>query len=222
MNKFTHTLAMVAVAALPFSMTSCDDDPWFHDGPHDEWDNDLIEMAQVLCGEWDGTMTYYEALSDGSRQQYEFYANMEFYQYGNSSNSLSGNGVEVDETRDANGNVTDSQTLKFSWYIDEQTGNIYVRYENSGSTFVLDNGSTTYGFHVGPEKGHRNDTFYGYMIGTNNDDVIYIDLERVNSSSYAKAANGKTVTPASSIFGSATSHFDALRSGSSVQQLINR
>lgn len=221
MKKLTHMMAVAAMAALPFALTSCDDAPWY-DGPHDDWgwvdnydgwgwngnydnqydsnNNQLVKMAQTLCGEWDGTMQYSEVLSDGSRQTSEFRADMEFYQYGSTGNSLSGQGTEVDYVCDANGNVTDSQTLKFSWYIDEQTGNIYIRYKNSGTTFVLDQGSRTYSFHLGPEQGYQNDTFYGYMIGTNTDDVIYIDLERVNTTSYAKAV-GKTMTPTGSTFG---------------------
>lgn len=240
MKKYVHILAVAAMAALPFALTSCDDDPYW-DGPRDDWgwvdgydnwgwdnnyndqydsdNNELVQMAQTLCGEWDGTMTYSEVLSDGSRQTSEFRANMEFYQYGTSGNSLSGNGTEVDYVLDANNNVSDSQTLKFSWYIDEQTGNIYIRYRNSGTTFVLDSGSTMYGFHLGAEQGYDVDTFFGYMIGTNTDDVIYIDLKRQNTTSYAKAS-GKTLTPATSLFGTAQTRQSIIPAGQ--QRLLKR
>lgn len=64
----------------------------------------------------------------------------------------------------------------------------------------MDHGSSQAGFHLGYEKGHDKDTFWGYMIGTGSSkgDVIHIDLERVNQTSQAKAfgsskTNEKTI-----------------------------
>ena len=96
------------------------------------------------------------------------------------------------------------------WYIDDNY-DIYIKYKNSGATFVMDYGSSQAGFHLGYEKGHDKDTFWGYMIGTGSSkgDVIYIDLERVNQTSQAKAfgsskTSEKTVKSSSSFGKGAT------------------
>ncbi len=239
MKKMLKMVALLAIVAMPFTLSSCDDGPdWVPDDPYgwvnnyDNWhwnngydnqydsNNDqLVAMAQTLCGEWYGTMDYSEKLSDGSRQNSSFYADMMFYQYNNASNSLSGNGTEIDYVYNADGTVADTQTLKFSWYIDAQTGNIYVKYA-SGSTFVMDaNATTQYGFHLGYEQGKANDTFYGYMIGTNTDDLIYIDLERQNGNSL-KSLTGDRMTHNTEWFGPAGNRNSVLTKG--AQRLVRR
>ena len=87
---------------------------------------------------------------------------------------------------DEKGNVVDSQNLKFTWYIDNN-GDIYIKYTNSGATFVLDAGASRTGFHLGAEKGNARYTFYGYMIGVGNakGDIINFDFEEVPTG-YAK------------------------------------
>nr|WP_308536306.1 hypothetical protein [uncultured Prevotella sp.] len=135
-------------------------------------DQNLLDEVQMLCGEWQGTMVY-EYTSDNSKQRIQetYMANMKFFQYNAVSNSLSGNGVEVDT--DADGNT---QTLDFSWYV-AMNGDIYIKYK-SGTIFVLDANSQTEGFHLGYENERGYDTFFGVAISTNTEDVIYIDLER--------------------------------------------
>jgi hypothetical protein len=213
MKKISSYLAMMLLATMPFAFTSCDDDPW--DGPdehywYDDYDNyswnnnynneydsqnnTLLAEAQTLCGEWQGSMKY-QYTEDGTRKTAEFNVNMMFYQYGTSNNSLSGNGVEIDTTGDQ------SQTLKFSWYIDEKTGDIYVKYTDSKNVYVMDATSKNYGFHLGAESGQNVDTFWGYMIGTNTDDVIYIDLERVNTTSAKAMTRSTEATKTISTFG---------------------
>lgn len=78
--------------------------------------------------------------------------------------------------------------MDFSWYI-EDNGDIYIKYKNSGATFVLDYGSSQAGFHLGYEKKKGYDTFFGYMIGTGSvkGDVIYFDFKRLNDTNNAKA-----------------------------------
>ena len=147
-------------------------------------------MAQTLCGEWEGLMTYSYINDDNeSRTTEKFGTNMKFFQYNNSQNALSGSGVETDYELDSSGNATGTtKTLEFSWYI-EDNGDIYIKYTNSGATFVMDYGSSQAGFHLGSESGKNTDTFYGYMIGTGSvkGDIIYINLERKNQVS-TKAA----------------------------------
>lgn len=121
----------------------------------------LLEEAQTLVGDWNGNVQLSELASDGnSRNNYQFDANMIFYQDKNNRNSLSGNGIEIDYATDGS---DDQQTLKFSWYIDNN-GDIYIKYA-SGATYVMDANASQYGFHLGPEQGKRYDTFFGYMIG---------------------------------------------------------
>ena len=139
----------------------------------------LIEEAQTLVGKWYGPVTYSYINEDGvSRGKDDFYATMIFYQSGNKQNALSGSGVEIDEVYDEKGEVEDSQTLEFTWYIDNN-GDIYIRYAKSGATFVLDAGASQSGFHLGAEKGKDCYTFYGYMIGVGKakGDVIAFNFE---------------------------------------------
>ena len=216
MKKMKKILMLMAVAVTSFTFTACDDDPWdddyyWHDdyGWYDDynhggwgWDQGgwnqgaqgsqnprLLEEAQTLVGDWYGNVQLSELASDGnSRNNYQFDANMIFYQDKNNRNSLSGNGIEIDYATDGS---DDQQTLKFSWYIDNN-GDIYIKYA-SGATYVMDAKSSQYGFHLGPEQGKRYDTFFGYMIGIGKakGDIIYIDLER-NSSNGARASRSST------------------------------
>lgn len=227
MKKMKKILMLMAVAVTSFTFTACDDDPWdddyyWHDdyGWYDDynhggwgWDQGgwnqgaqgsqnqrLLEEAQTLVGDWNGNVQLSELASDGnSRNNYQFDTNMIFYQDKNNSNSLSGNGIEIDYATDGS---DDQQTLKFSWYIDNN-GDIYIKYA-SGATYVMDAKSSQYGFHLGPEQGKRYDTFFGYMIGIGmaKGDIIYIDLER-NSSNGARASRSSTSSGSS--FGKGTS-----------------
>lgn len=226
MKKMKKLLMLMAVAVTLFTFTACDDDPWDDDYWHDDyywyddynhggwgWDQGgwnqgaqgsqnqrLLEEAQTLVGDWYGNVQLSELASDGnSRNNYQFEANMIFYQDKNNSNSLSGNGIEIDYATDGS---DDQQTLKFSWYIDNN-GDIYIKYA-SGATYVMDAKPSQYGFHLGPEQGKRYDTFFGYMIGIGmaKGDIIYIDLER-NSSNGARASRSSTSSGSS--FGKGTS-----------------
>lgn len=210
MKKFRGIWMLMAIAAASFTFTSCDDDPWddprhwddpygwYDDYNHGDWgwndrdwnqggqgsqDDELVAEAQTLVGEWYGPVTYSYIQQDGeSRGTDQFYANMIFYQNKNQENALSGNGVEIDYVYGDDGSVADQQTLKYSWYIDGN-GDIYIKYTNSGATFVMDAGASQYGFNLGSYKNERSDIFRGYMIGTGSvkGDVIYIDLERVEA-----------------------------------------
>lgn len=210
MKKITRILTVLAVAALPFAFTSCDDDydywygdtyPWWYNYHEDggRWDygdnnddnpgNTLVDEAQVLNGEWNGTMAYTNG-SDGTTNQ--FYATMTFVQ--NNSNAIKGTGTEYDYYRNDDGSVGNSQTLHFSWYIDNN-GDIYVKYD-SGSTFVMDMNASQHGFYLDEATG----VFRGYMIGTNNSDLIYFDFTRQTSG--AKGSKGlKAVSPKTTTFG---------------------
>jgi len=183
-------MPMLMAAMMAISFTSCDYDDYYDDDRgywYDRYDNYawnntynyeynsrdqyLLDLVSTLVGEWAGQMDYEYTNEQGQRERVSFDTNMIFYQFG--SNSLSGNGVEIDMTEN------ETQTLKFSWYIDEQTTDIYIKYQGSNKVFVMDANSNDYGYHLGVERGKNVDTFHGYMIGTGayNDDVMHIDLE---------------------------------------------
>lgn len=242
MRKITFFLSLAAFAALPVLVTSCDDDdPWHRPGDdpfgwmddyenyrwnnnynneYDSQDNERLLEAQALCGEWYGPMDYSYLDDSGTRQTSSFYADMVFYQYNESESSLSGGGVEIDYVYDESGNVSDSQTLKFSWYVDESNGDIYIKYTGSGSIFVLDAGASQYGFRLGETTGDGKETFWGYMIGTNTDDLIQFDFTRQTSSEAKGMLGVETKAVAqTAIFGTGTSK-DKLQKGS--QKLMRR
>lgn len=217
MKKVYSLLTMAVIAAMSLTMTSCDGDDYWDD-PHgwndpygwydhyDDWgwnNNDwnngsqggsqnsyLVAEAQMLTGEWYGQVTYSALSNDGqSRETYEFYADMKFFQYAYSRDALSGEGTEEDYVYNNDGSVADQQHLEFSWYIDDNY-DIYIKYKNLGATFVMDYGSSQAGFFLGRKKGSNVDSFFGYMIGTGKvkGDIIYIDLLRQNTVNNSKVA----------------------------------
>lgn len=213
MKKFNRIWMWMAIAAASFSFTSCDDDDyWYDDYNHGGWnqgdwnngsngsqDDYLLSEAQTLTGDWRGSVLLSELAEDGqSRDNYSFNAEMTFYQTGNKVNTLCGDGIEQDYIEETG----ESQTLKFTWYIDKN-GDIYIRY-NSGATYVMDAGAKQYGFYLGDEKGQ--DVFYGYMIGTGKakGDVMQIDLVRYDPSGARKKTRSAATDSVAPSFGKAT------------------
>lgn len=217
MKKFNRIWMWMAIAAASFSFTSCDDDDYWYDdynhggwgwnqdywnnGPNSSQNNYLLSEAQTLIGDWRGSVLLSELAEDGqSRDNYSFNAEMTFYQTGNKVNTLCGDGVEVDYADDGS---NEPLTLKFTWYIDNN-GDIYIRYNKSGFTYVMDLGSSQSGFYLGEEKGR--DVFYGYMIGTGaaKGDVMQIDLERYDPSGARKKTRSAATDSVAPSFGKAT------------------
>ena len=216
MKKFKQIWMWMAIAAASFSFTSCDDDDYWHDdynhggwgwnqgdwnnGSNGSQDDDLLLEAQTLIGDWRGSVLLSELAEDGqSRDNYSFNAEMTFYQTGNKVNTLCGDGIEQDYIEETG----ETQTLKFTWYIDNN-GDIYIRYNKSGFTYVMDLGSSQSGFFLGEEKGR--DVFYGYMIGTGaaKGDVMQIDLVRYNPSGARKKTRSAATDSVAPSFGKAT------------------
>lgn len=211
MKKVYSLLTMAVIAAMSLTMTSCDGDDYWYDPygwydhyddwgwNNDDWNNgsqggsqnsDLVDMAQLLTGEWYGPVTYSYLSDDGqSRQTNEFYADMKFFQYANTRDALSGEGVETDYVYNEDGTVKDQQTLEFSWYINNNM-DLYIKYKDTGATYVMDYGSSQAGWHIGEEEGYNVDTFWGYMIGTGKvkGDILYINLLRQNTVNNSKVA----------------------------------
>lgn len=182
MKQIKMYLALMAIATMPLMFTSCDDDPWEWDyyDYYGEWyydynwygdafnygTDELNQMAQMLRGHWTGTLRNEYTNNSGQREYVDMYVDFEFDQY--NSRSLNGRGSEIDYVGD------DSQELRFSWYIDPRSGDIHIKYDNSGYTFVLDAraNSSTSGFSLSSEM------FSGVMEGTNNDELVYFDCSR--------------------------------------------
>lgn len=200
MKKFNRIWMWMAIATASFSFTSCDDDDYWHDDYYwyDDYNHGGWGWNQ---GDWRGSVMLSELAEDGqSRNNYSFNAEMTFYQAGDKVNSLSGNGVEVDYADDGS---NETQTLKFAWYIDKN-GDIYIRYNDSGATYVMDAGAKQYGFYLGDERGQ--DVFYGYMIGTGKakGDVMQIDLVRYDPSGARKKTRSAATDSVAPGFGKAT------------------
>ena len=178
--------------------------------------NKLVEEAQTLTGEWDGNMTV-EYTEDATQQRKSdsFKANMKFFQYNSSANSLQGNGVEVDT--DAQGKT---KTLSFSWKVLDN-GNIEIKYSKTGTIFILDINATNDGFHLGYDETKGYDTFYGVARSTNTTDVMRFDLARQRPAN-AKAANAFTRASSKASFGSAKENDYAKKSAGAVNGLHER
>lgn len=178
--------------------------------------NRLVQEAQTLTGEWEGDMTIeYTDNTTQQRKSSSFRANMKFFQYNSSVNSLQGNGVEVDT--DANGNT---QTLAFSWNIDNN-GNIYIKYSESGTIFLLDFSSSNEGFHLGYEQAKGYDTFFGVARSTNRSDVMRFNLARQRPAN-AKATNALTRASKQASFGAAKTNDYAKNTAGAVNGLYER
>ena len=208
MRTIKTFIAAGLLLAVPVIFSSCYNDPWDDGDPwygtDEPWwygydrDNNynwndynynnggqssgqtLLNEAEVLAGEWDGTMVY---TNGDTGNKVRFNTNMTFSR--NGSNAIKGTGTEIDYLTDAQGNVTQqNQPLKFNWYIDERTGDIHVKYlTQNATTFVMDRSASTHGFYLDVQNG----MFNGYMIGTNNPDMIQFELRRVTNNN-AKAA----------------------------------
>jgi len=178
--------------------------------------NGLISEAQTLTGEWYGNMTV-EYTEDATQQRKSdsFKANMKFFQYNSSANSLQGNGVEVDT--DAQGKT---KTLSFSWKVLDN-GNIEIKYSKTGTIFILDINATNDGFHLGYDETKGYDTFYGVARSTNTTDVMRFDLARQRPAN-AKAANAFTRASSKVSFGSAKENDYAKKSAGAVNGLHER
>ena len=178
--------------------------------------NKLVEEAQKLTGEWDGNMTVeYTDDATHQRKSNSFRANMKFFQYNSSANSLQGNGVEVDT--DAQGKT---KTLDFSWKVLDN-GNIEIKYSKSGTIFNLDINATKDGFHLGYDETKGYDTFYGVARSTNTTDVMRFDLARQRPAS-AKAQNALTRASSKASFGAAKTNDYAKNSAGAVNGLHER
>ena len=176
MKKLIKITMLLAVVATTMIYASCDsgNDNWYDDTYNNQNtnnsgnDNTLNILANTLRGHWEGKMLY-EYTVNGIRKQATFDAQMEFDQY--DATSISGRGVEVDISG------TETQELKFSWYIDSKTGDIYVTYDASKKLYVITFSSSDIQSYLDTKS------FHGTMKGVNNDEYLDFDFSRYT---YAK------------------------------------
>lgn len=168
-------IMLLVIVATTMIFASCDsgDDNWYNNNNQNSnntsiSDNTLNVLANTLRGHWEGKMLY-EYTENGTRKQATFDAQMEFDQY--DATSLSGRGVEVDVSG------SQSQELKFSWYIDSKSGDIYVTYDASKKQYVITFGNSNIQSYLDTKS------FHGTMKGVNNDEYIDFDFGRYT---YAK------------------------------------
>ncbi len=213
MKKIYYLATLLMLAAMPVLFTSCDDEPYYwyedyygdwyddydwYDKPFDYGKSDLVTMAQTLNGTWSGTATNEYTNDDGQRERVSFCADFTFTQY--SQNSNNGTGYETDY--DDSGN---EQTLRFKWYIDPRTYDIYIEYVNSGYQYVLNSrgNSNTSGFYLGYDDQLRKDVFSGVMEGVNNNEYIFFDCDRVTARNVAPRTQAGASAVTGKSYGSA-------------------
>ena len=175
MKKLMKIIMLLALFAVVPFFASCDsgDDDLYNNNQNTNNntpsnDNTLNVLANTLRGHWEGKMLY-EYTENGTRKQATFDAQMEFDQY--DATSISGRGVEVDISG------TETQELKFSWYIDSKTGDIYVTYDDSKKQYVITFSSSDIQSYLDTKS------FHGTMKGVNNDEYLDFDFSRYT---YAK------------------------------------
>lgn len=211
---------LIFAALMPMALTSCDpydewdyydysegwyDDYDWYDKPFDYGTGRLNMLAQMLRGGWEGNMKEYYYDDNHDWVYDEMGVSMRFEQY-SIGRSLNGYGRETDYA----GN--ESRELTFKWYLDPRTEDIYIKYDNTGISYVLDARGNDYysGYSL------DNDEFSGAMERLDADDVIVFSCGRsVRSRTNSKTLempniypNAKKAVPLSSKrFGSVTKKY---------------
>lgn len=184
--KWTKSLSIaLLLAASLTALTSCDDHPWDYRDYYGDWYDDynwyddsfnygnstLNAEAAALRGYWEGQIEnrYYE---NGQLKAVAMKATFEFDQY--NTNSLNGRGRETDYltyTDDDGVERTETNELRFAWYIDPRTGDICLKYDGSGMTYSA-------AWEGGFSLDTQTNRFYGVFEGQNNQEQIVFDLTR--------------------------------------------
>ncbi len=188
MKKFLYVALFAFVAFAPVLFSSCDDDHWYdnnswrrswygRNGGNNNNNNNggstIEDEGACLLGTWVGEMIYMYPNADGSTGKARFNAEMVFQM--NKNNSYTeGVGTEIDRAGEQ------TQTLSFTWYIDK-SGNIYVRYTDTGKTFMLDILSSSKGFYLDNSK------FNGFMVAQKDVEEIEFNFTRSGNNNSRRA-----------------------------------
>lgn len=218
MKRIYYFLTLLMLAAVPMTFTSCDPDdgPWYDDW-HENWGDDNgygnndntsldVAMAQVLNGQWTGTVVneYYD--DNNQYQKTQCYVDFTFTQYTADSNK--GSGLEVDYTPlyDDNGNPVldangkqqyESQNLTFKWNFDSRSYMLYLTYDKSGMRFVIDTDPSKNEFFLGWDKNEQWDFFEAIMNDVNGAERATISCRRVTENNAAQRKVAKANAAAS-------------------------
>lgn len=200
MKKIFTLAAAILVMALPFTLTSCDDDddwydPWYtdwnwghdyNDRPNDDGnggdvnnDDFFVAMAQTLAGQWRGTMRAYALDENGNAvDSIDYDTDIEFKQY--NSQSVSGTGTQWDY--EPNTNNCELQR-DFTWSIDTTNGNINMIYktQNPNGSYTIYTMTINY-----DDLNLDNRTFTGYLVSQNGDEVDDFYFNRYSEGTRAK------------------------------------
>ena len=144
MKKIITFMAMLAIATLPFSLTSCDEDHYYNfdnwggnnNNEGQDYNNDFwIGMAQTLSGQWRGDLRAYKLDKNGyATDSIDYSTDIEFVQSNN--NATSGTGTQYDfEAGNKSGNA--DFTRDFTWYIDTNNGDIYITYKEQNGNYMM-------------------------------------------------------------------------------------
>lgn len=147
MTRFKTCMTLLVVAAMAFSFTSCDDDPWYGDRWYDGWDDygwwndgyidpqntDYMAMANMLAGNWQGTTIATFVNQDNQTVTQQYHTEINFTQA--KDGAIFGTGLQNDFTGD---NTTADYSRNFIWYIDDTSGDIHLQY------FTADNVQAKY------------------------------------------------------------------------------
>lgn len=161
-------------AVVTAGFTSCErdyyyyDEPWidydYYDEPYSPGGNDkdnsyLMSMASVLRGQWEGTITtdFYDA--DGMHRHETYQTDFQFDQYDNTT--INGRGREIDY----NENGKEIYRCAFTWYIDEKTEDIYMKFDDQREMIVTS-------FHL------DDNAFYGSMQSSDGKETDEFNLKR--------------------------------------------
>lgn len=173
MKKLANLLSWAMMAVMAVALTSCEDDYWYYDDPPAPWHGDyykdayvpdddnsdyLISMASVLRGQWDGTIKTEYVDDYGQTQRGTYGADFQFDQY--KANTINGRGREIDYA-----DTEEVYNMRFSWYIDEKTEDIYLKFDDGREMLVTS-------FHL------DDNSFYGTMESVDGLEVDEFNLTR--------------------------------------------
>lgn len=180
MKKLKIWVAVGLMLAVPALLGSCDSDPWYggwDDGwtwgnnynnrPSDEQvsnEDFFVAMAQTLAGQWRGNMMAYALDANGTVIDSMAYStDIEFKQY--NAQSISGTGTQYDFNP-----TNDKLELQrnFTWYINPQTGNIYLTYKEVNANGTTSDYVMTIAY---DDLNLNNRSFTGYLQATNGNEV---------------------------------------------------
>lgn len=190
MKKCTTMMLVAMMMSLPTLLTSCNSDPWYDDPWYDDWswgndynhrpdnenvsnDDFFVLMAQTLAGQWRGNMMAYEIDDHGYAIDSLFYiTDIEFKQY--NRQSISGTGTQYDFHPD-----TEKLEMKrdFTWYIDPQTGDIYLIYKEQNADGTTRNYTMCVAY---DDLNMNNRTFTGYLWAEDGREVDDFWFDRYN------------------------------------------